>query len=364
MTLSVRLSLPHFLSLSLPVCLCLSPPPSHFWSSSRTVLSKLEFPAREHLAIRVVLEALQHREWPASEVMTASPGGDAQISSALLYLRLQPDLDPVLGSSLQRALCAAHECVLSDLAISEVSCDVNINANDVRKDYAYADASIKYEDYADFERYWGKKCSDADRCSDRESCAAVEGVGNSGTVGGAEGKSREWRAQEDVAASDPLKGCSDGRERKASSRFTATAGEAGEGGQDVCEALAKSCKVSLEAGPERKTPADVQSRGGDQQDATPPPATGTAKDGEESHSEKYRSAALDGSRFAPDTKLYVICYDASTSTQSDSVPDCADEAARGAANEKAREAHHVTKVSNENATGAEKTTTDVATETD
>ena len=34
------------------------------------------------------------------------------------------------------------------------------------------------------------------------------------------------------------------------------------------------------------------------------------------------------------------------------------------ANEKAREAHHVTKVSNENATGAEKTTTDVATETD
>ena len=87
---------------------------------------------------------------------------------------------------------------------------------------------------------------------------------------------------EDVAANDPLKGCSDGQERKASSRFTATAGEAGEGGQDVCEALAESCKVSLEAGPERKTPpSDVQSRGGDQrQDAATPPATGTAKDGE------------------------------------------------------------------------------------
>ena len=313
----------------------------------------------------MVLEALQHREWPASEVMTASPGGDAQISSALLYLRLQSDLDPVLGSSLQRALCVAHECVLSDLAISEVSCDVNINANDVRKDYAYADASIKYEDYADFERYWEKKCFD-DRCSDRESCAA-EGGGNSSTVGGAEEKSREWRGQEDVAANDPLKlvkWCSDGQERKASSRFTATAGAAGEGGQDVCEALAKSCKVSLEAGPEWKKTADVQSRGGDQrQDATPLPATGTAKDVEESHPEKYRSAALDDSRFAPDTKLYVICYDASTSTQSDSVPDCADEAS-GAANEKAREAHHVTKMSNENAIGAEKTTTDVATETD
>ncbi|KAL8573748.1 hypothetical protein ACOMHN_019022 [Nucella lapillus] len=119
----------------------------------RTVLSKLGFPAAEQQAIGVVLEAMQHRKWPQSQVMTTSPGGDAQISSALLYLRLQRDLDPVMSSALQRALCAAHECILTDMAIFEaIGQDVNINASDVRKDDAYVDARVKYEDYVSFDR--------------------------------------------------------------------------------------------------------------------------------------------------------------------------------------------------------------------
>ena len=327
---------------------------------SRTVLSKLAFPAREHRAIRVVLEALQHRQWPASEVMTASPGGDAQISSALLYLRLQPDLDPVLGSSLQRALCAAHECVLSDLAISEVSCDVNINANDVRKGDAYADARIKYEDYADFERYWGKKCSDDDNFS-RENCD-----GNSATGGESARRGRE-------NADDSLKVGNDDNEGRPSSSHSTGEGER----QDLYEAFTKSCKVSADTGsnvgnePDKKA-ADL-SDGRHNRPRTAPADTNeeetkNLREGDGNNEQPYRerdpSSALDDSRFAPDRKLYVICYDASTSTQSDSVVPDADEAARATTNENAREAHHVTKMANENTIAAEKRTTDVATGTD
>nr|KAG5688112.1 hypothetical protein BaRGS_007571 [Batillaria attramentaria] len=82
-----------------------------------------------------LLEAVKHKKCPSpdssSEVMTSSPAGDAQISSALLYLRAQQDLHPDVNAALRRAICLAHESVLSDTAVREVISDgdINVNAN-------------------------------------------------------------------------------------------------------------------------------------------------------------------------------------------------------------------------------------------
>lgn len=98
----------------------------------RLILRDLDFPESELGSVLTLLEATKHRKWPspdASQVQTSSPAGDAQISSALIYLRAQDELDPQVNASLRRAICLAHESVLSDTVVCEVVPDTNMNDN-------------------------------------------------------------------------------------------------------------------------------------------------------------------------------------------------------------------------------------------
>lgn len=317
----------------------------------RTVLSKMAFPASEQRAVKIVVEALQHYKWPTSEVLTTSPGGDAQISSALLYLRLQQDLDPVVSSALQRALIAAHECVISDMAVSEVSCDVNLNAHDIPKDNAHADARVKYEDYADLTAKDAEKRSSEGEAQKRHTRSRTPGenvCNESGGVGDAAVRS---------SAVDEKSRLSGGRRHVSEDQIKEMSESLGESGISSRDTSFDSLSTaSLETKDKGCTKKNSDSTGA-------LIADGNDKKSDLETDNLSASGGIDKERFAADPNLYVICYDASTSTSlSESTGSEADEAT----NENARHGRRRPKT----ATGErgdqlpEAITTNAATETE
>ncbi|KAK7089981.1 uncharacterized protein [Littorina saxatilis] len=312
----------------------------------RTVLSKLAFPTAEQQAIKVIMEALQHYKWPTSEVLTSSPGGDAQISSALLYVRLQQPLDAEVRSALQRALCAAHECILSDVApVNEVSYDVNLNAaNDVRKDDAYADARIKYEDYADFPA--GTACISFDESFGSEAAGESKTFASkkSDSEGGDIGSHHKSATENKTDLSSSL--TSEEEIKK------------------ICNSFAESLNISPNTSYDSATKlsdTETGKRVFAGNDDTPFSAThgGARKPSFEDEKENSSAVVVED---ATESNVYVICYDASTSiSQSDTTGDETDKGTEDIG----RQVHHVTKVTNgKGCQGTGRETSDAATETE
>jgi hypothetical protein len=325
-----------------------------------TTLKRLAFPPAEQQALRAILEALQTRSWPTTQVMTTSPGGDAQISSALVYVRCQPSIDATLGAALQRALCAAHECVLSDTALTTGALrDININAtaNDMRKDDAYAGAGVKFNSYGDGPVSPNEaECSGGDGLGARGRCLPLDSeLFHVPEPGAASKLAREilmkrehrgggrcssgtalLRSQQTptddgkVAAAGSTSGNSGAGSgamasgssgcaiRKRSNSFTGTDSERAEL-EGVCEAFAESCVVSSEMavvdsllrGPASANPAPAAHAPLVPTAPPMPASTFLGTDGTDEDSDSSPRREL---RYAPNPNLYVMCYDASTST--------------------------------------------------
>lgn len=319
----------------------------------RTTLSRLSFPPAEQRAVRVMLEAMQTRAWPTTQVMTTSPGGDAQISSALVYLRCQPNIDPALGAALQRALCAAHECVLTDLVLStEALRDVNINANDPRKDEGACGgggvvggtgSDVKYRDYAEqgAAANTEAECSGGDGMGARGRTLALDGEGCCVPEPGAASRlAREVLLKHAPGARSPsgssLRGASGGTPvddckggdggsggtlgggavtaaRKRSISYSGTDAEKAEM-EAVSDAFTEACVISSEMAAVDGMLQGRGSGGGGTRAATQPPApAGLQADAVGSAVDDSESFPCDRGLLPPDPNLYVLCFDAGTS---------------------------------------------------